>query len=314
MSTTLDRIQQLSPEQRALLLKKMQAIRPKVVTPAWSPLVPLQLNRDAAPIYFVHPAGGALFWYLELLAAMGKAYNAYGLQGHGLYGEQQPLADISAMAAAYVPLIKAHQPTGPYRLVGYSMGGVIAFEVAQQLQAQGDVVSFLGLLDSYLYSERLPYPGRDIEDADERLIVRMLTALPQAASREVERHLRRLPDHAARIGYLFEMGRAVGRIPAGYDIPALARMYEAMDAHVEALSAYRPHPYAGRVTFFRCQDRSASDIAAYISWSAVARGGVARVDVPGNHSTLLEQPHVQQVATHLQQYIHHNELQYKEKS
>lgn len=296
MTTTLDRIQQLSPEQRMLLLKKMKHVRPKVEALTWSPLVPLQVQANEPPIYFIHPAGGALFWYLDLLKAMGSRYNAYGLQGNGLYGDQQPLTSITAMAEAYVPLLEAHQPSGPYRLVGYSMGGVIAYEIAQQLCRRGHEVSTLALLDSYLYTERLPFPGHDIVDEDERMIVRMLTALPQGQSREVEQHLRTLPDHAARISYLYEMGRAVGRIPAGYDIVALRRMYEAMDAHVNALSSYRAKPYPGAITFFRCIDRSESDIAAYVSWTAVARKGVQRFDVTGKHSTLLEQPQVLGVA------------------
>ncbi len=302
MTNNLNRYQQLSPDQRALLVQKMQGVRSQESRPAWSPVVPLQINNPVQinnplpPIWFVHPAGGALFWYLALLSHLGEDYTAYGLQGHGLYGEQRPLTDIPAMAQAYVPLLKAQQPVGPYTLTGYSMGGVIAFEVAQQLRAQGETVAHLFLLDAYLYTERLPYPGKEIVDADERLLVRMLAALPQGQSREVHKHLRLLPDYAARVAYLFQCGQAIGRIPANYTVGELRRMYEAMDAHVDALSAYRANPYGGRVTFLRCTDRSESDVAAYISWSAIARGGVQRFDLPGKHSTLLEEPHVQAVA------------------
>jgi len=291
-----DRLQQLSPQQRALFIQKMQAVRAQQQSPAWSPLVPLQVNEAVAPIWFVHPAGGALFWYLALLTHLGPTYSAYGLQGHGLYGEQVPLTSIPAMAQDYIPLITAQQPVGPYTLAGYSMGGVIAFEIAQQLRAQGAMVDQLFLLDSYLFTERLPFPGKDIADEDERLILRMLNALPQGQSRQVHNQLRKLPDHQARVDWLFQSGRAIGRIPANYTIRDLRRMYDAMDAHVEALSAYRAAPYEGEVTFLRCIDRSESDIAAYTSWSAIARGGVRRFDLPGRHSTLLEEPNVQAVA------------------
>ena len=296
MTTNLSRVQQLSPQQRALLLQKMQAVRTQPTAPAWSPLVPLQVKAGAPTLYFVHPAGGALFWYLELLKHLGQGFNAYGLQGHGLYGDQTPLTSIAEMAQVYVAAIKVHQPVGPYTLAGYSMGGVIAFEVAQQLRAHGDMVADLFLLDAYLYTERLPYPGRDLADADERLLVRMLAALPQGQSRQLHQQLRRLPDHGARIDYLFTNGRAFGRIPATYTINDLRRMYDAMDAHVEALSAYQPQPYAGQVTFLRCTDRTESDIIPYRPWSTVVRGGVATYDVPGKHSTLLEAPNVQAVA------------------
>lgn len=309
MTTNLARIQQLSPAQRAQLLEKMQRVQTSTTPPAWSPLAPLQVKEGAPPLYFVHPAGGALFWYLALLKQLGPDYHAYGLQGHGLYGEQTALTSIPAMARAYVTAIQAKQPTGPYTLAGYSMGGVIAFEVAQQLQAQGSTVDALFLLDAYLYTARLPFPGRDIADDDERLIVRMLAALPQGQSRQLQQQLRRLPDHSARIDYLFTLGQQVGRIPPGYTLPALRRMYDAMDAHVEALSAYQPRPYPGDVIVLQCQDRSESDIVPYLDWAKVVQGRVIRHPVTGKHSTLLEEPHVQAVAQILQRYLQREEQQ-----
>lgn len=309
MTTTLTRLQQLSPAQRAQLVEKIQRIQIQRPAPVWSPLAPLQVQAGAPPLYFVHPAGGALFWYLALLKHLGPGYQAYGLPGHGLYGEQTPLTSIPAMARAYVTAIKAHQPTGPYTLAGYSMGGVIAFEVAQQLQAQGSTVDHLFLLDAYLYTARLPYPGRDIADVDERLIVRMLAALPQGQSRQLHQQVRRLPDHPARMAYLFALGQQVGRIPPGYTLEALRRMYDAMDAHVEALSAYQPQLYIGQVIVCQCQDRSESDIVPYLDWAKVVQGGIVRHQVPGKHSTLLEEPQVQAVAQILHRYLQPQEQQ-----
>lgn len=308
MTSNLARLQELSPAQRARFVEKMQRVR----TPGaahWSPLTPLQVQAGAPALYFVHPAGGALFWYLALLKHLGPGYNAYGLQGHGLYGDQTPLTSIPAMAHSYVTAIKAKQPTGPYTLTGYSMGGVIAFEVAQQLQEQGDTVANLFLLDAYLYTARLPYPGRDVADDEERLIVRMLAALPHGQSRQLHQQLRRLPHHQARIAYLFDLGQQNGRIPPTYTLVDLRRMYEAMAAHVEALSSYQPRPYAGKVIFLQCQDRSESTIVPYLEWAKVAHGGVAQHQVPGKHSTLMEEPHVQAVAQILHRYLQPQEQQ-----
>ena len=304
---TLTRVQQLSPEQRGLLVQRMQMAQLRPVAPVWSPLTPLQVRDGGPTLYFVHPAGGALFWYLALLKHLGNGYNAYGLQGHGLYGDQTPLTSIPAMAQAYVAAIKTRQPNGPYTLAGYSMGGVIAFEVAQQLQAQGDRVARLFLLDAYLYTERLPYPGRDVADPEERLLVRMLAALPQGQSRQLHQQLRRLPSHRARIDYLFHLGQTVGRIPPTYTVAALQRMYDAMDTHVEALTAYQPRFYGGNVTLIQCQDRSESDIVPYLDWVQVVRGRLTRLPVPGKHSTLLEEPHVQHVAQLMRTVLTHGE-------
>lgn len=306
-TSTLTRVQQLSPEQRGLLVQRMQMAQLRPVTPAWSPLTPLQVRDGAPTLYFVHPAGGALFWYLALLKHLGNGYNAYGLQGHGLYGDQTPLTSIPAMAQAYVAAIKTRQPNGPYMLAGYSMGGVIAFEVAQQLQARGDRVAQLFLLDAYLYTARLPYPGRDIADPEERLLVRMLAALPQGQSRQLHQQLRRLPSHRARIDYLFHLGQSVGRIPPTYTVAALDRMYDAMDAHVEALTAYQPRAYGGKATLIQCEDRSESDFVPYLDWAQVVRGGLTRQPAPGKHSTLMEEPHVQRVAHLMRTVLAHGE-------
>ena len=307
MTTNLTRLQQLSPKQRARFIEKMQRVRTPGGTAKWSPLTPLQVQPGAPPLYFVHPAGGALFWYLALLQQLGATYNAYGLQGHGLYGDQAPLTSIPAMAHSYVTAIKAKQPTGPYTLAGYSMGGVIAFEVAQQLREQGDRIANLFLLDAYLYTARLPYPGRDIADEDERLIVRMLAALPQGQSRQLHQQLRRLPDHQTRIAHLFALGQQSGRIPPTYTLVDLRRMYDAMAAHVEALSSYQPRPYAGKVIFVQCQDRSESTIVPYLDWAKVAHGGVEQHQAPGKHSTLMEEPQVQAVARILHRYLQQQE-------
>ena len=304
---TLTRVQQLSPEQRGLLVQRMQMAQLRPVAPVWSPLTPLQVRDGGPTLYFVHPAGGALFWYLALLKHLGNGYNAYGLQGHGLYGDQTPLTSIPAMAQAYVAAIKTRQPNGPYTLAGYSMGGVIAFEVAHQLQAQGDRVARLFLLDAYLYTARLPYPGRDVADPEERLLVRMLAALPQGQSRQLHQQLRRLPSHRARIDDLFHLGQTVGRIPPTYTVAALQRMYDAMDTHVEALTAYQPRFYGGNVTLIQCQDRSESDIVPYLDWAQVVRGRLTRLPVPGKHSTLLEEPHVQHVAQLMRTVLTHGE-------
>ena len=300
MKTNLERLQQMSPEQRALLLRKLQQMQVQQAAPAWSPLTPLQLNPGAPTIYFVHPAGGALFWYLGLLKYLGADINALGLQGHGLYGDQAPLSTIPEMAQSYVEAIMAQNPTGPYTLAGYSIGGVIAFELAQQLQAKGGEMENLFLLDSYLYTKRLPYPGHDIADEDERFLVRMLAALPQGQSRQLHRHLRRMPDHKTRIDYLYESGRKIGRIPPNYTLDGLRRMYEVMDTHVDALALYQAHSYWGPATFLRCEERSESDIMPYESWSTVVRGAFSSYDVPGKHSTLMEEPNVQAVARILQ--------------
>ncbi|NJR75191.1 MAG: hypothetical protein HC773_19260 [Scytonema sp. CRU_2_7] len=94
--------------------------------------------------------GGNILCYYQLAHHLGIDQPFYGLQSLGLYGESQPYTRIEDMAAYYIEELRVVQPQGPYLLGGWSMGGIVAFEMATQLQKQGDKVALLALLDSLL--------------------------------------------------------------------------------------------------------------------------------------------------------------------
>ncbi|HYD80012.1 MAG TPA: condensation domain-containing protein, partial [Paucimonas sp.] len=111
-------------------------------------LVSLQPSGDGLPLYCIHPVGGHVFCYRELALQLGNGFPVYGLQSPEAAGIGPEYATINAMAAAYAEAIRAKQPDGPYRLLGWSSGGLIALEVARALETQGCEVEYIGLLDS----------------------------------------------------------------------------------------------------------------------------------------------------------------------
>ncbi|HEX4147968.1 MAG TPA: thioesterase domain-containing protein, partial [Pirellulales bacterium] len=121
--------------------------RPDVADLATS-LIPIQPRGDKAPLFCVHPAGGTVFCYRELAAALGEDQPFYGLQAQGLDGRHAPHTRLEDMAAHYIRAMRKVQPAGPYHLGGWSLGGNIAFEMACQLREQGDEVGLLALLDA----------------------------------------------------------------------------------------------------------------------------------------------------------------------
>ncbi len=126
----------------------------------WTPLVPIQRNGSRRPFFCVHPVGGNVLCYAELARELGPDQPFYGLEARGLTGEEEPCETIEAMASLYVAAVRAVQPEGPYLLGGWSMGGVIAFEMARQLQQRGEQVELLALIDSYApRDERDPGEG-----------------------------------------------------------------------------------------------------------------------------------------------------------
>ena len=121
-------------------------------TSGWSPLVAIQPAGSRAPFFCVHGAGGNVLIYRDLSRHLGSDQPFYGLQSQGLDGSCPPLDKIEDMAALYVKEIQRVRPHGPYFLGGYCGGGTIAFEVAQQLQAEGEQIALLALFDTSNWS------------------------------------------------------------------------------------------------------------------------------------------------------------------
>lgn len=128
----------------------------ETVAAASSSLVRIQPgDPDQRPLFFIHPGGGNVFGYAGLARHLGLNRPFYGLQARGLINDEEPLTQIEAMAEHYIQLIRQVQPEGPYYLGGWSMGGIVAFEVAQQLQAVGEAVAAVTIIDS-----KMPNPHK----------------------------------------------------------------------------------------------------------------------------------------------------------
>jgi aspartate racemase len=118
-------------------------------SPPWSSLVPINPGGSQLPLFLVHGAEGNVLLYRQLARYLGPDQPVYGFQSQGLNGDGSFHTSIEEMASHYVRELVALQPSGPYRLGGYCLGGTIAFEMAQQLQAQGERVSLVAMLDTY---------------------------------------------------------------------------------------------------------------------------------------------------------------------
>ncbi|MFF1376346.1 amino acid adenylation domain-containing protein [Streptomyces sp. NPDC058308] len=136
-------------------------------------LLPLHLEGDRAPIFCVHPAGGHSWGYYHLKDHLPPGHPLYGLQARTLLQGAEPPATLSAMAADYVEQLRSVRPRGPYHLVGWSFGGLVAFEMATQLQEQGEEIALLALLDAFPTTAK---SGAEPVPADEDSMLRMIAA------------------------------------------------------------------------------------------------------------------------------------------
>ncbi|WP_420469207.1 alpha/beta fold hydrolase, partial [Bacillus licheniformis] len=130
-------------------------------------MLPLRTGGSQDPLFCVHPAGGLSWCYAGLMTALGKEYPIYGLQARGIARQEELPDTLDDMAADYIRHIRTIQPTGPYRLLGWSLGGNVVHAIATQLQEQGEDISLLVMLDAY---PNHFLPIKDAPDEQEALI------------------------------------------------------------------------------------------------------------------------------------------------
>jgi amino acid adenylation domain-containing protein len=263
-------------------------------------LVPIQPSGTRWPFFVVHGAGGGVLFYADLARYLGLDQPFYGLQAPGFEGEQDPLGRIDAMAAQYVREMRRVQPDGPYFLGGLSMGGVVAFEIAQQLLAEGERIGMLALFDTY----RPDAVGHHCSDDARAKYPRRL----REGFRERWGNLSRV-DLSAQLGNTFSKLRTLGKrikaklLGGGHKAPKTPRdIYRSKlhDANVQAMRYYVPKPYAGRIVQFLAGGSPViSPDDPRLAWGKLAAGGLEVHVVPGDHSAMVRGPHAKILAERL---------------
>jgi len=253
------------------------------------------------PVFLVHPGGGHVLCYANLVRHLGVSQPCYGLQARGLDSAQAPDTRIETMAQHYVELLRAAQPDGPYLLGGWSLGGVIAFEMAQQLQAQGQPVALLALLDAAI-PESNPEPEIDELELLANLALNMGLAL-DAFTFERQRFEALTPDE--RLTILLEHLKRAKIVPLDMELPQVRRLFQVFRCNTLALRRYTPRMYTGSIALFQAGDQlSGEPVSAKESgWRALAGGGLTVHTLPGNHYTLLREPNITLLAEQLQAHL-----------
>jgi amino acid adenylation domain-containing protein len=260
--------------------------------------------------YLVHGVGGGMFWgYSNLSRHLGHDQPLFAFKSRGLDGLPE-WPTVEEMAAHYLSDLRAHQPRGPYLLGGYCFGGIVAYEMARLLKAQGETVALLALINC-------SPPNTDYERPRSRLspvwLAKFFANFAYWVSCFVFRWTLRERAEFVRWKLRVRWKRLTGKSGQKGSAVALGDVDQLLDlaaysedrrllweSHVRALAKYRPKPYAGSLTLFRTRGHPMfSSFDRQYGWGQLARGGVEVRMVPGGHGNVLSEPFVQAVAATL---------------
>jgi aspartate racemase len=248
-------------------------------------LVKIQHGDSQPPLFSIHGGYTSVLMFYNLARYLGDNQSVYGLQPQGLDGKQVPQTRIEDMASDYIREIRTVQPQGPYFLAGFSMGGKVAYEMAQQLHAQGQKVAMLALFDTLAPQWLKPLP---IHARVSRHLANLLRLEPQEKLNYLHKKLNR-------------RFYSDNQLPS----PIAHAISPLQEAHEQADKDYVPQVYPGRAILFRASEQFAGEWSEWceidpeLGWGKLVAGGLEIHEVPGNHMNMFNEPNVRVLAEKL---------------
>jgi len=246
---------------QAPTLRALSALLENETAPRLAPVVLMRAGTQEPPVFLLHGMGGNLMELSELVRRMKTERAIYGMQSRGTDGMEEPCCTVKQFAEFHLETMRRVQPNGPYLLIGYSFGGLVAFEMAQRMADRDREVGLLVLIDSYPHRRYVPLDQRagigirKTRARGKRAVGAVLGRRPQAG--------------APGLGTAFT--------------PAMRRVQECAQ---RALDAYRPAFYEGDVRFVRAGDSLHFPHDPSRVWTKLAEGFTVET-VPGDHNEVL---------------------------
>ena len=263
-------------------------------------LVPIKPSGSKIPIYLIHGAGLHVLMFQTLATHMDPEQPIYALQARGLNGEAEPLDRIEAIAAHYISEIIQQNPDGPYALAGYSFGGLIAFEMAKQLEEMGKEIVMLGMFDTVVRAHLA-------EEKANQSYYKQLAALGKKMAWNLSLISK---DPIPNLRYKSHvLKRRLKRWRWNFTHNEQTELQNQETDHIAlvdrmnqiAFENYQIQPWNREIHLFRAKEqRFFLEDFEYLGWKPYAQGGVVIHEVPGDHLTLFDAPHGELFAKVLQ--------------
>ena len=244
-------------------------------------VLPLRAEGDRTPLFAIHPAGGIAWCYAGLSARLGPGQPVFGVQARGLVHDEPLPRTLQEEAADYATRILEVQPHGPYRLLGWSVGGVLAHTVAVLLQDADHEVELLALLDAFPAEQWRDRPAPEEGDA--------LTAVLRMAG--FDRTGERTRDDV-----LATLRRA-GSPLAGLTDHTLTQIVDIVPNHARMMREHQHRLYDGELLFFTAAAPRAEDWLTREAWRPHVSGAIINHDLDCTHPQLMRDGHLDDIAT-----------------
>jgi amino acid adenylation domain-containing protein len=265
-----------------------------------SPVVPLQPHGPLPPLFLVHSADRGVMGYVNLVRHLGADQPVYGLRDLG----EDLGRPLSRIAADHVAALRTVQPRGPYHLCGWSFGGLVAYEMALQLERDGEPVAFVGLMDTMAPSYVVRFPWDD--DAQLLAGLAELVALRTGRSFSMDAEALEGLDLDEQIDRLVEQLHAHGAAPPGFSAERVRYERRLMTDRHRSLSGYTEGRFSGTLTLFRASRISRQHDPFFATfteeerwtygWHRLSPHPVEVHPVPGSHTLIGSEPHVRVLA------------------
>jgi amino acid adenylation domain-containing protein len=234
-----------------------RTLKAEGVSPKWNNLAAIQPLGERPALFCVH--GDEANHFIPRYLGTDQPFFAFFHQGED--GQPIRYTTVESIASHFIQEMKGARPQGPYLLCGYSFGGIVAYEMAQQMRAAGEDVPMLVLFDTYAPREH---------------------AAAVASDRKFYE-----PVKTALYRQLIKRDLARGKVLS----PRL-RHFHIIDTYDRAVMAYRPKPMEGPLTVFKAKDAWGTED---MGWGALAHGPLHRFVLPGDHYSMIKEPHVKEL-------------------
>ena len=282
-------------------------------------LVLLNEKGTRPPVFFTHGVSGSLIWLTNVLPLLEPDQPAYGLQSVGLHPDSEPDTTIEAMATRYLRAIQSVQPSGPYYLGGFCFGGVVAYEIARQLEQRGEKTALLAIIDGFLpdlvqrkrpffdplrlqiIRESAPYWVQGYEEfGGWQLRERVFSKFGRGHGPQQDNNQRNTyndPEGSLDVAFM-----------ADYAATKREIRRQIVEIHHRAADAYSPQAYGSQITLFHARllgvrHALSGPIDPRRGWDRLAKGGVSTRPVAGSHTGLLKNPNVSDLAAKLNEAL-----------